>query len=207
MNVTCPQCKSTYRVDPAKVPQRGVTARCARCPGTFAVSSGRRSEQNDPTEQGIATRSESPVPALHMPTEEASSDRGLQGAEREAGMDPRAPHRSGGELPMGSSEQPASATGDRAASSPELPPAPFGSADPQTRARRLARALVSDIAVYNPERRELSLKEGTLRREFRDEIRKSWDEYVAQVGNQIARETSYFRDALNEILAEGAQLF
>lgn len=88
---------------------------------------------------------------------------------------------------------------------PQRPP--FGSRDPESRARRLARALVSDIAVYHGERRDRSLREGRLRQELGDEIRKSWQEYESQVGNQIARETSYFRDALNEILARGEKLF
>jgi predicted Zn finger-like uncharacterized protein len=88
-----------------------------------------------------------------------------------------------------------------------LPPAPFGSADPNDRARSLARALVSDIVVYHRDRRDRSIRAGTLRQEFREEIRKSWDEYVTHVGNQVARDTSYFRDALNEVLAGGQQLF
>lgn len=83
----------------------------------------------------------------------------------------------------------------------------FGKPDPHGKARRLARALVSDIAVYNPERRDRGLSDGTLRQEFREEIRKSWDEYVAQVGESIARGTPYFREALNEILAGGRTLF
>lgn len=94
-----------------------------------------------------------------------------------------------------------------AAAEDELPPPPFGFSDPHARARRLARALVSDIVVYHPDRRERSLRAGTIRQEFREEIRKSWDEYVAHVGNQMARDTTYFREALNELLAEGAQVF
>jgi hypothetical protein len=84
---------------------------------------------------------------------------------------------------------------------------PFGTADPKARARRLARALVSDIVVYHPERRDRSRREGTLRQEFREEIRKSWEEYVSQVGTDFARETPFFRDALNEILAGGERVF
>jgi hypothetical protein len=83
----------------------------------------------------------------------------------------------------------------------------FGAADPHAKARRLARALVSDIVVYHPERRERSLRDGTLRQEFREEIKKSWDEYVAQVGDSVARSTTYFRDALNEVLAGGTAVF
>jgi predicted Zn finger-like uncharacterized protein len=91
---------------------------------------------------------------------------------------------------------------------PPAAPAPaFGSSDPTSRARRLARALISDIVVYYPERRERSMRSGSLRQEFREEIRKSWEEYTAQVGDEMARGTSYFRDALNEILAGGEPLF
>lgn len=84
---------------------------------------------------------------------------------------------------------------------------PLGTRDPNARAERLARALVSDIVAYHPERRDRCLAEGTLRTEFRDEILKSWEEYVAQVGMSTARSTPYFRDALNKILAKGQQVF
>ena len=92
------------------------------------------------------------------------------------------------------------------------PPAPlgppvFGAADPHSRARRLARALISDIVVYYPDRRERGLRDGSLRQEFHEEIRKSWDEYSSQVGDQLARGTPYFREALNEILARGEPVF
>ncbi|MFW5951855.1 MAG: hypothetical protein ACOCVZ_07060, partial [Gemmatimonadota bacterium] len=88
------------------------------------------------------------------------------------------------------------------------PAAPvFGPQDPHTRARRLARALVSDIKVYNPEKWGESVEQGTLRTEFRDEILKSWEEYVEQVGESLAKKTPYFRDALNDILAAGKRVF
>ena len=38
MNVTCPNCATIYRVDPAKVPEAGVRARCAVCSAVFAVN-------------------------------------------------------------------------------------------------------------------------------------------------------------------------
>jgi capsid protein len=79
--------------------------------------------------------------------------------------------------------------------------------DPDERARRIARALISDIVVYHKDRCERSLRDGTLRTEFKEEILKSWDEYVEQVGLEVARGTSHFRDALNEILARGQKVF
>ena len=42
MNVTCPNCATVYRVDPAKVPEAGVRARCAVCSAVFAVEREQR---------------------------------------------------------------------------------------------------------------------------------------------------------------------
>jgi hypothetical protein len=83
----------------------------------------------------------------------------------------------------------------------------FGPQDPHQRARNLARALVSDIVAYYPDRIERSRAAGTLRDEFREEILKSWEEFVLQVGSDFARETDHFQTALNEILARGTQVF
>ncbi|HET9274926.1 MAG TPA: hypothetical protein VFN96_02520 [Gemmatimonadales bacterium] len=84
---------------------------------------------------------------------------------------------------------------------------PFLSQDPDARARRLARALVSDIVVYHPAKRRDALRDGSLKLLFEEEIRKSWDEYVEQVGRELADSTPYFTDALNEILADGQPVF
>ena len=84
---------------------------------------------------------------------------------------------------------------------------PFLSRDPRQKARRLARALISDMIVYQPEKRQKALKEGNLKEAFDDEIKKSWDEYVEQIGEEVASSTDHFNDALNEILAGGQQIF
>jgi hypothetical protein len=84
---------------------------------------------------------------------------------------------------------------------------PFLRADPAERARRLARALVSDLVAYHPQRREEGLRDGTLRQLFRAEIKKSYEEYVEQVGRDVAEHSPYFQEALNEILAGGRRLF
>lgn len=84
---------------------------------------------------------------------------------------------------------------------------PFLTQDPAQKARRLARALISDLAVYYPDRRKEGLAQGTLKQLFQEEIQKSWEEYTEQVGKELAESTSYFNDALNEILAGGQKLF
>jgi hypothetical protein len=84
---------------------------------------------------------------------------------------------------------------------------PFLANDPNAKARRLARALISDLITYYPQRREEGLRDGTLRDLFREEIKKSYEEYVEQVGKEFADTTSHFQDALNEILANGQKIF
>ncbi len=81
------------------------------------------------------------------------------------------------------------------------------SKNPEQKARRLARALVSDMIVYQPQKREEALQQGNIREAFEEEIKKSWEEYVEQVGNDLANSTAYFNEALNEILAGGQQIF
>ena len=98
---------------------------------------------------------------------------------------------------------------------PESAPAPpaqpagfqFGRRDPHEKAQRLARVLVSDMIMYNPERHARALDGDSLPEDFADEIKKSWEEYVDQVGDDLARGTTYFSEALNEILAKGRELF
>ena len=79
--------------------------------------------------------------------------------------------------------------------------------DPNQKARRLARALVSDLVVYHPEKRQQGIRDGTLAMLFKDEIEKSWQEYVEQIGAELAKSTPFWVEALNEILAGGAKVF
>jgi hypothetical protein len=84
---------------------------------------------------------------------------------------------------------------------------PFLNADPGQRAKRLARALVSDLVAYHPKKRDEGLAQGTLRQLFREEIKKSYEEYVDQVGKELAESTPHFQEALNDILASGQRIF
>jgi len=90
---------------------------------------------------------------------------------------------------------------------PLRPVNPFMVQDPKQKARRLARALISDMLVYHPEKRQQGIRDGTLPQLFKDEIERSWQEYVEQVGNDMAQSTPFWTEALNEILAGGKKLF
>ncbi|HEX5409935.1 MAG TPA: hypothetical protein VFW89_09225 [Gemmatimonadaceae bacterium] len=84
---------------------------------------------------------------------------------------------------------------------------PFLANDPNVKARRLARALVSDIIAYFPEKHADGLRAGTLRELFREEIKKSYEVYVDQMGREFAESTTHFQDALNDVLAGGKKVF
>jgi hypothetical protein len=71
----------------------------------------------------------------------------------------------------------------------------------------LARALISDLVTYFPQRRDEGLRDGTLKELFREEIKKSYEEFVDQVGREFAESTTHFREALNDILAAGQTIF
>jgi hypothetical protein len=87
------------------------------------------------------------------------------------------------------------------------PTNPLLANDPNAKARRLSRALISDLVTYFPQRRDEGLRDGTLKELFREEIKKSYEEYTDQVGKEFAESTTHFQEALNEILAAGQKLF
>ncbi len=84
---------------------------------------------------------------------------------------------------------------------------PFLANDPNQKAKRLARALVSDMLAYHPGKRDEGLANGTLKQIFREEIKKSYEEYVEQIGREFAESTTHFQEALNELLAAGKKMF
>jgi hypothetical protein len=63
------------------------------------------------------------------------------------------------------------------------------------------------MVAYHPQKREEGLRANSLKQIFRDDIKKSYEEYVDQVGRELAESTSHFQDALNDLLAGGKKLF
>lgn len=94
-----------------------------------------------------------------------------------------------------------------AASSTGRPINPFLANDPNAKARRLARALISDLISYFPKKKEEGLRDGTLKQLFKEEIKKSYEEFGDQIGKEFAETTTHFTDALNDILAGGQKIF
>ena len=79
--------------------------------------------------------------------------------------------------------------------------------DTYTRARRLARVLASDMLIYNRELVYQAKREGNLPDAMAAEIKRSWDLWSSRFSKDIVEGTNLFREALNEVLAGGEDLF
>ena len=55
--------------------------------------------------------------------------------------------------------------------------------------------------------RDNGLKNGDLMTALGPEIKKAWEAYKEKVGPDLVESSDYFRDALNDILAEGQKIF
>ena len=231
MNVSCTQCQTVFRVDPEKVPVAGVRARCSVCNGVFWVRRETPAPAPAPrAEPLVAAPAPAPKPSVAAPPAPppvAAPAKPLFRMPAPAAAPPAttASQPQSPQAPQPGpafNRTPARAPSPPAAQAPVAPPAapaapavrrgsapvnPFLSQDPSARARRLARALVSDIVVYHPAKRRDGLRDGSLKLLFEEEIRKSWEEYIEQVGRELAESTSYFTDALNDILADGQPVF
>lgn len=241
MNVSCPKCQTVFRVDPAKVPPRGVRARCSVCAGVFFVGAepapavpavsvpaappvtppqpAPLAAQPAPVQAVVAPPVVSPpvapavMPPARPPAVPASAPAPTVAAPAPPAVSPpavRAPAAPPLSAPVSQafpSAPPAVPAAQQAPPPPRRSVNPFLAQDPATKARRLARALISDLVVYHPAKRAEGLRDGTLKLLFEDEIRKCWDEYTEQVGMEMASSTRYFTEALNEILADGQPVF
>lgn len=242
MNVSCPQCSTVYRVDPAKVPAGGVRARCSTCSGVIAVglqgaaprlTPPRATPSRPPpfVELGAALPPLRPTPRTSWPEVgvpspgAASSSFPEPTSAEQAAVPALAPTTSIPAIsvpamtpppasPIPSPAHPAAGSFSSPSPGPASPGPgehrpinPFLTRDPSLRAKRLARALVSDMVAYYPAKHSEGLENGTLKELFRDEIKKSYEEYIAQVGADFARSTTHFQESLNEVLGAGKRIF
>ncbi len=230
MLAQCSSCLTEFELDPNKVPAAGVRARCSVCSAVISVPapSVQAPVQAAPAREAVSATSPAAPPAWGAPRVVEAPAAPVPKEARHAPpawerpaappiappiappVPPTAPSlaQSGWTAPKAPSpaEAPSSASSEADASQRQSIN-PFLTRDPALRAKRLARALVSDIVAYHPARHAEGLRDGTLKTLFRDEIKKSYEEYVDQVGRDFAGSTTHFQDALNDVLASGKKLF
>jgi predicted Zn finger-like uncharacterized protein len=214
MKLECLSCSSRYTIDDAIIPPEGARIRCRKCGAVIVVPSPAEAAARPvPAPSSAPVVPPSPLPPISYTA-----------AASQAIPPPPAPLPSTPFAPAGSNADGfsfLSAPGDgspepaRAAVQPAGPVAALGvpsglpleEKQRHEKARRLARVLASDIAIYNKEKRDRGLVEGNLVAVLGYEIKKSWEIYKERVGADFANATPYFRDALNDLLAEGKKIF
>ena len=71
-------------------------------------------------------------------------------------------------------------------------------------ARRIARAVVSDIALYNSKKVEEGIANDTLFDLLRDEIEEGRSYYLSRVDPEVVQSTNFFNRALVDLLVKPA---
>ena len=215
IQIQCPSCPSSFPVDPDKIPEAGVNARCSSCGQVFRVErptsiddlapEAEPAVEADMSFEPVSAPEADPEPVVDStvaPEDEITMMADF-GAEVQA--EPEEPATdsffSGGALAdtEDSSAADADVVGDAAVeeapAEEEAPPeeeAPavsgfsFGKRDPRDKAKRLARVLLSDMTMYNADLHESALANGSMKEDFEEKIEKSWKEYVEQVGPEMA---------------------
>ncbi len=193
MITTCTSCQARYRLADDKVPWRKVRVRCPNCQAVFVLDGTRRDEPQS-------------VPFAAEVLEAVDAVSGLEAFPFGASS---APAGASSPSPVAQAAPTAQAApAARVDSAVAVADAPRGVRRPRRdKTEMLARALVSDIVVYNREMRDRALADGNLLEVLGPEIKKSWELYKEKVGASTANSTTYFKDALNEILADGRKLF
>jgi predicted Zn finger-like uncharacterized protein len=212
MIIQCQGCAAKYFLPEDKVPENPIKVRCPKCTAVFTLAPAA-----EPVTAGVAAGT---VPGMAAAPESIAADAApvqtepVTPVESEAVAAPPQEPEAAATPPQ---EPEATATPPQApVAAPEADPTPKPAKpakakgkgrSKEARAKRLARVLVSDILCYNQDKRDQALQDGTLMTVLGEEIKKSWELYKDKVGPDVASSTNYFKEALNEILADGQEVF
>jgi len=192
MIVACTGCETKYSLPDENVPEKGVRVRCPKCKFVWRLKSAGLTETGfEKSGVGFAARPSQ--------SEETQGEWGVQPEETVEPTTREAEKKSNfEEINIGD---------DMPLDKPDKIQENAGMKKKKERAKRLARVFVSDILVYNQEKRDKALAEGTLMSVLGAEIKKGWEGYKSKIGSGMTESTGYYKDALNEILADGQKLF
>jgi predicted Zn finger-like uncharacterized protein len=225
MIIQCQSCSVKYFLPEEKVPASPLKVRCPKCRAVFVLAGrAERAASVAPSASVIRPAVATAPPLVEplrpaprpfvAPVQAAEASHSAPAAVAEpAPVEPMADPVVQAAAPI---EHESEAVEHAATPAPEVTEAPASPAGQRSarggksaddRAKRLARVLVSDILWYNRERRDAALRDGTLMTSLGEEIKKSWELYKEKVGPEAAHSTNYFKEALNEILANGQQVF
>lgn len=192
MIVECGSCRTKYNIDEKKVPATGVKVRCKKCGGVIYI---KRPKAAPPIQEPPRK------PAYSAPVSRpGTADKGTSPPEVERPAAVEFPKKAEAER---------KAVEESVERKVHLSEGELSEEDKKwhARARRLAKALASDLVLYNKARVEQGLKDGTIAELLGPEIRRSWDYYCQQIPKHIVESTDYFKEQLNTIVGKGREVF
>ena len=74
--------------------------------------------------------------------------------------------------------------------------------DAPDRARRLARTIVSDIALYNKEEIKRGIENDTLFEDLAEELERGRKLYSSRVAPELQKKTNFFNQAIVDVLVK-----
>uniref|UniRef100_A0A7V3VUG0 Zinc finger/thioredoxin putative domain-containing protein n=1 Tax=candidate division WOR-3 bacterium TaxID=2052148 RepID=A0A7V3VUG0_UNCW3 len=195
MVVECSNCHSRYNVNEDKIPAGGVKVKCPKCQNIILIK-----KETAPPPPKVEPP---PPPKVEPPPPQEAMVPPKRPAEEPVPPPPKV-------------ESTEPVVEQKPSPQPEVIPKP--APQPQVemseedkkwheRARRLAKALASDLVLYNQEKVEQGLRDGTLAQLLGAEIRRSWEYYCQQIPKHIVESTDYFREQLNKIVGKGKEIF
>ncbi len=229
MIVECQYCHAKYNVDETKIPAAGVKVRCHKCNNIIVIKRpapepripetpsapgpGGKQETSAPqVEKKPAVESRAEVSRPEEPPEPRLPEEPFPEAPSEAVKTKQTPVKTPAEEKIEITHGPPPPEADSPAAPPK--PQPFSESQMSeedkkwhNRARRLAKALASDLVLYNKDKVERGLRDGTIGQLLGAEIRRSWEYYCQQIPRHIVESTDYFREQLNKIVGRGEEIF
>jgi hypothetical protein len=173
MLLSCPNCGTVNKIADVLIPSARLTATCSRCGGKIGGTVPSRLDGGRP---GTKREGDKPKTAAN----EAAS--GVERPPGGTGGDAAAPGTGDG--------------GDRGRQS-------LGAVSKGLDPERLAGLVASDMLLYNRDKIQKNAAGGRLLSSMATEIVEAWEFYKKRVGSHTALGTSYFRDALNNVLSDG----
>jgi predicted Zn finger-like uncharacterized protein len=221
MIVECSNCHTKYNVDEKRIPPQGVKVKCHKCqsvinirkPGDVTASPaapakptipepvipsigtpGVPSDPSKPKTPGAKDVTAPPESEVPKPPEPEIPPE-TESAKPQVQMPEEMPHP----VPPPETVKQQGTT-QLAEETPSLDHLSEEDRKWHERARRLAKALASDLVLYNQDRVEEGLRDGTLAQLLGSEIKRSWEYYCQQIPKHIIESTDYFKQQLNTVL-------
>lgn len=209
MIVECSNCHTKYNVNEEKIPANGVKVKCHKCQAIIVINKpGPAAPAKLEPEKSVPDRA-SHEPSQPQPARPPVPERPVApSVPRDEPVSQTKPEPPAQEPPP---TQPRSAPVTAPSPAPSETSRFEGMSEEDKkwhqRARRLAKALASDLVLYNQEKVEKGLRDGTLAQLLGSEIRRSWEYYCQQVPEHIVKNTDYFKELLNKIVGKGKEIF